>query len=95
MGSGHSELGNRFHYLRACFWSVYQFIPNIVAGVARQEDVDWALKESGLPFKEILLLDKLPKSAGLPVGTTQVRSIHFLLSHVINSAHLAICCSES
>lgn len=24
MGAGHSELGNRFHYLRACFWSVYQ-----------------------------------------------------------------------
>jgi hypothetical protein len=71
MGAGHSELGNRFHYLKACFWSFYEFVPNIVAGVSRQEDVDWAWKESGLPFYDILLLPNLPKSAGLPVGTTQ------------------------
>lgn len=36
MGAGHSELGNRFEYLKACFWSFYEFIPNIVAGVSRQ-----------------------------------------------------------
>ena len=71
MGAGHSELGNRFEYLKACFWSFYEFIPNIVAGVSRQEDVDWAWKESGLPFYDIILIDNLPKSAGLPVGTTQ------------------------
>jgi len=71
MGAGHSELGNRFEYLKLCFWSFYEFIPNIVAGVSRQEDVDWAFKESGLPFYDVLLLDNLPKSAGLPVGTTQ------------------------
>ena len=47
MGAGHSELGNRFEYLKACFWSFYEFIPNIVAGVSRQEDVDWCMKESG------------------------------------------------
>jgi hypothetical protein len=28
-------------------------------------------KESGLPFYDIILLPDLPKSAGLPVGTTQ------------------------
>jgi hypothetical protein len=28
-------------------------------------------KESGLPFYDIILLPNLPKSAGLPVGTTQ------------------------
>jgi hypothetical protein len=28
--------------------------------------------DSGLPFYDILLLNNLPKSAGLPVGTTQV-----------------------
>jgi hypothetical protein len=39
MGAGHSELGNRFEYLRACFWSFYEFIPNIVAGVTRKEVV--------------------------------------------------------
>ena len=71
MGAGHSELGNRFEYLKACFWSFYEFVPNIVAGVSRQEDVDWAFKESGLPFYDIILIDNLPKSAGLPVGTTQ------------------------
>jgi hypothetical protein len=71
MGAGHSELGNRFEYLKACFWSIYEFIPNIVAGVSRQEDVDWAWKESGLPFYDILLLEGLPKSASLPVATTQ------------------------
>ena len=42
-----------------------------VPAVSRQEDVDWAMKESGLPFLEVLLLPTLPKSAGLPVGTTQ------------------------
>lgn len=72
MGSGHSELGNRFVYLHACFWSIYQFIPNIVAGVTRQNDVDWIMNESGLPFFDVVLLDNLPKSAGLPVGLTQV-----------------------
>lgn len=71
MGAGHSELGNRFEYLKACFWSFYEFIPNIVAGVSRQEDVDWAWRESGLPFYDIILISNLPKSAGLPVGTTQ------------------------
>lgn len=42
MGAGHSELGNRFQYLKACFWSLYEFFPYIVAGVTRQEDIDWA-----------------------------------------------------
>lgn len=37
MGAGHSELGNRFVYLQTCFWSLYEFFPHIVAGVARQE----------------------------------------------------------
>ncbi len=71
MGAGHSELGNRFEYLKACFWSFYEFCPNIVAGVARQEDVDWGMKESGLPFYDMILVENLPKSAGLPVGLTQ------------------------
>ncbi len=43
MGAGHSELGNRFEYLKTCFWSFYEFVPNIVAGVTRQEDVDWCM----------------------------------------------------
>jgi len=71
MGAGHSELGNRFEYLKACFWSFYEFVPNIVAGVTRQADVDWIMKESGMPFYDVILLENLPKSAGLPVGTTQ------------------------
>jgi len=58
-------------YLKACFWSFYEFVPNIVAGVSRQEDVDWGMKESGLPFYDMILVQDLPKSAGLPVGLTQ------------------------
>mmetsp|Transcript_8776 Transcript_8776/g.19256 ORF Transcript_8776/g.19256 Transcript_8776/m.19256 type:complete len:454 (-) Transcript_8776:395-1756(-) len=75
MGAGHSKLGNRYEYLRTCFWSLYEHFPHIVAGVSRQEDVDWCMHESGLPFMQAVLLDKLPKAAGLPVGLTQqVRS---------------------
>ena len=71
MGAGHSELGNRFEYLKACFWSFYEFIPNIVAGVTRKEDVDWCMKQSGMPFYDVILMENLPKSASLPVATTQ------------------------
>lgn len=71
MGAGHSEISNRFDYLKASFWSIYEFLPNIVVGVSRKEDVEWCKKQSGLPFYDVLLLDNLPKSAGLPVGTTQ------------------------
>jgi hypothetical protein len=41
MGAGHSKLGNRFEYLKTCFWSLYEFFPYIVIAVTRQEDVDW------------------------------------------------------
>lgn len=72
MGAGHSELGNRFEYLKTCFWSLYEFFPHIVVAVARPEDVQWAWNVSGLPFYDVLLLENLPKSAGLPVGSTQI-----------------------
>jgi hypothetical protein len=42
MGAGHSELGNRFEYLKTCFWSLYEFFPHVVVAVARAEDVAWA-----------------------------------------------------
>ena len=71
MGAGHSKLGNRFEYLKTCFWSLYEFFPHIVISVTRQEDVDWGWKESGLPFFDIILITNLPKSASLPVATTQ------------------------
>lgn len=71
MGAGHSELANRYIYLRACFWSLYQFMPHIVAGVTRQSDVDWIRNQSGLPFYDVFLLDALPKSASLPVSTVK------------------------
>ena len=60
----------RFEYLKTCFWSLYEFLPNIVIGVTRQEDVDWAKTQSGLPFYDVILILGLPKSAGLPVGLT-------------------------
>lgn len=43
MGEGHSVVGNRFEYLKTCFWSLYEFFPHIAIGVSRQEDVDWAM----------------------------------------------------
>jgi len=71
MGAGHTELKNRYEYLRSCFWSIYQYIPNIVMGVTREADVIWGKNESGLPFYDIFLLPNLPKSASLPVSTVQ------------------------
>ncbi len=64
MGAGHSELGNRFEYLKTCFWSLYEFFPHIVAAVTRPEDVTWGMEMSGLPFYDMLLIENLPKSAG-------------------------------
>jgi hypothetical protein len=79
MGAGHSELGNRFEYLKTCFWSLYEFFPHIVAAVTRPDDVTWAMEHSGLPFFDMLLLENLPKSAGLPVGSMQ--RTKYLLQH--------------
>ena len=42
--------------------------PHIVAGVISSDDAEW-LKNSGLPFFDVMLLKNLPKSAALPVGT--------------------------
>jgi hypothetical protein len=36
-------LKRRYEYLRTCFWSLYEYFPHIVAGVTRQEDVDWCM----------------------------------------------------
>jgi hypothetical protein len=41
-GAGHSKLGNRLHYLHACFWSIYHEIPNVVAAVKYQKDEEFA-----------------------------------------------------
>lgn len=71
MGAGHSVVGNRFEYLRTCIWSLYEFFPHIVIAVSRQNDVDWLWQTSELPLFDVLLLDNLPKDAGLPVGSTQ------------------------
>ena len=78
MGAGHSELGNRFEYLKTCFWSLHEFFPHITATVSRVEDVEWALQQSGLPFYDIMLVEGLPQSAGLPVSTTQHTKARFL-----------------
>jgi hypothetical protein len=43
MGAGHSELNNRFEYLKTCFWSLYEFFPFITMGVSREQDVEWAM----------------------------------------------------
>eukprot|EP01041_Mallomonas_annulata_P015699 gene15699-33159_t len=71
MGAGHSNIGNRLVYLKACFWSIYVNFPNIVAVVKTPGDRDFALNISGLPFYDVILVDNLPKSASLPVATVQ------------------------
>lgn len=95
MGAGHSELGNRFEYLKTCFWSLYEFFPHIVASVTRPADVEWALTKSGLPFFDILLNENLPKSAGLPVATTQQTKYRLMHDPVWSSAFDYVFFTES
>jgi hypothetical protein len=71
MGAGHSVLSNRYHYLRACFWSIYEFFPHIVMAVTQASDVKWGKEQSNMPFYDVVLMDNLPKSASLPMGTVQ------------------------
>ena len=71
MGAGHSVLSNRYVYLVACFWSIYKYIPNIIVSVASEADVEWAKNKSGMPFYDVFHMKGLPKSAALPVATTQ------------------------
>ena len=40
-GAGHSVLSNRYLYLKACVWSIYAYIPNIVVAVQSQVDYDY------------------------------------------------------
>ena len=71
MGAGHSVLAHRYVYLVACFWSIYRFLPNIIVSVASETDAEWARNKSGLPFYDVFVMKNLPKSAALPVATTQ------------------------
>lgn len=41
MGSGHSNLGNRYEYLRSCLLSVAEHIPNIIVSVLSKVDYDF------------------------------------------------------
>jgi hypothetical protein len=41
-GAGHSVLANRFHYLAACFWSIYAYIPHIIVTVCSKNDYKYA-----------------------------------------------------
>ena len=68
MGAGHSNLNNRYQYLKVCFWSLYAIFPYISAGVISEEDKKWALEESGLPWYDVILV-KGPKNAALPLAT--------------------------
>ena len=40
-GAGHSNLSNRYLYLKACFWSIFAYIPNVIAVVQSQVDYDY------------------------------------------------------
>jgi len=67
MGAGHSNLDNRYEYIKACFWSLYEFFPHIVVGVISGADLAWAYT-SGLPFYDVILVEG-PKDAALPLAT--------------------------
>lgn len=71
MGAGHSKLGNRVHYLHACFWSFYRYYDHIIVYVKSNQDYNYIRNESGLPFYDVIHLYNLPKSASLPVATIQ------------------------
>lgn len=81
MGAGHSELSHRYEYLRAGFWSLFSFFPAILIAVTTPEDMLWAMEQSNLPFYDVILIEGLPKSAGLPVATTQQIKLRLLKSH--------------
>ena len=71
MGAGHSNLGNRFVYLQACFWSLYARFPHVAVMVKGIKDFNWIRNDSGLPFWKVVLIENLPKSASLPVATVK------------------------
>lgn len=72
MGAGHSVLSNRYHYLKACFWSIFEFYPHIAMAVTQQSDVTWGKEQSGMPWYDVVLLENLPKSASLPMASVQL-----------------------
>jgi hypothetical protein len=41
MGAGHSILENRFAYLHACVWSIYEHFTHIVVGVLSESDYNY------------------------------------------------------
>jgi hypothetical protein len=72
MGSGHSNLENRFVYLYATFWSLKEFFPYIAIMVANIADYNWLKTESKLPFYHIELITGLPRVNALPFATISV-----------------------
>jgi hypothetical protein len=70
MGSGHSDLGNRYRYLHTCFWSLRAYFPHVVVSVKSEVDAEY-VRSSGMPVFDVLLNEGLPKSASLPVATVQ------------------------
>lgn len=70
-GAGHSKLGNRLHYLHACFWSCFAEFHHVVAVVKNEPDAAFARNGSGLPFWDVVLIKDLPKNAALPVATVK------------------------
>ena len=55
VGSGYSVIKNRKTYLYSSFWSIHAYISHIVVGVICQEDYDWMVHKSKLPFYEVIL----------------------------------------
>lgn len=71
-GAGHSVLSNRYLYLKACFWSIFAYIPNVVAVVQSDKDYEYCKTKSGLPFYDVIFARGLPKVASLPIATSRL-----------------------
>lgn len=78
MGAGHSDLSNRYLYLQACVWSLYIHFEHIVVFVKHTADYEYVMRDSGLPVYQVHVLEGLPKSASLPVGSVQATKQHLV-----------------
>ena len=67
-GAGHSNLDNRYRYLEICFWSLYVYFPHISVGVISDEDEEYLLTKSGLPWYDVIRVSG-PKVSALPMAT--------------------------
>lgn len=67
VGTGHSVAQTRFFYLNSTFWSVSRVFRHVVVFVCAKSDQEFLLRQSNLPFYDVILLEGLanPKFLGV------------------------------